>query len=101
MQLPHAVEIPGPGAVGIGVAAAAAAQLQQGLQLQGQIERIGAQLHLPQGHREEGLQGQGSADRGEGGGGEIRRRAHSRQTKRNPRASGTSLGKETAGPGAG
>ena len=52
MELPDPVEIPCPGAAGIWVGVGACLQLPDRLQLQGQIEGIGLQLHLPQGQGE-------------------------------------------------
>jgi hypothetical protein len=49
MQITEAVEITGPGAARVGIGAGAAAPAADGLDLQGGVERIGAQLHLAEG----------------------------------------------------
>jgi hypothetical protein len=49
MQITEAVQIAGPGTARVEIGAGAAAPTADGLELQGGVERIGAQLHLAEG----------------------------------------------------
>jgi hypothetical protein len=55
VKLPDAVEIPGPGTARLRIALSIATQGKEDLELLSQLKRLGSQLHLPQGHREQRL----------------------------------------------
>ena len=55
MELPRAIEIPGPGTTRIRIGASPTPKRVNRLQLERRVQRIRGQLHPPEGHWEQGL----------------------------------------------